>query len=312
MIGASSSSIPPLRVRPKVMRAARLSCGLLDHVLPVRLPATIDPIQPERQHGLGLLDAPPSTRALQTLLNDIAMCTLDLAGADGQSALLRALVVELFAAVVEIALRGPHRGVGIGDRLWLQMVRQLRQDRVESIRLEPLLLAVQPGHWVGGAGLGGRAQILAGMIEIDQKLALLTELLVDLIGDPRRAVADGMHARVGAETGLSGTVEELASHPLDTPLKGSAITGRRTAQGMHQAQFGFFPRQALPPALVGLRGIRGHDWHHPAIAFRDQPRGSRFGGPVFFRFVCVKDRLRMTLHDLTDRLHRQRHPIVFE
>ncbi len=150
------------------------------------------------------------------------------------------------------------------------------------------------------------------MIEIDQELALLTELLVDLIGDPRGPVAHAMHPRLGSESRLSGTVEEFTPRALDTSLKGSTITGRGTAQGMHQAQFGFFPRQRLPAAVVRLRRIRGDDRNHPAVEFRNQPRGAWLGGPRLFQDAGVTDRLGMSLNDLTDRLHRQGDSIMFK
>ena len=105
------------------MRATRLSCRLLDHVLPVRLPLVIDPVQSQGEHRLGLLDSPPRAGAFQALLDDVTMCTLDLAGADRQSLLTRTLVIELVATVAEITLRGAHRSVQVGDRVGLDMQR---------------------------------------------------------------------------------------------------------------------------------------------------------------------------------------------
>lgn len=63
------------------------------------------------------------------------------------------------------------------------------------------------------------------MVEIDQKLALLTELLFDLIGDPGRPVADAMHPRVRPETRTQSTVKARAPRPRDATLEGSAVAG---------------------------------------------------------------------------------------
>ena len=105
------------------MRGGLLSCRLLDHVLPVRLPLVIDPVQSQGEHGLGLIDSPPRAGAFQALLDDVTMRTLDLAGADWQSLLTRPLIIELVATVAEIARRGAHWGVGVGDRIGFHMKR---------------------------------------------------------------------------------------------------------------------------------------------------------------------------------------------
>jgi hypothetical protein len=106
--------------------------------LPILLPVAIDAVEPQSQHGLGLLKAPPRPRTFETLLNDVAMGTLDLAEPDRKSLLLSALRVEVLAAVGEIALGGAHRGVGLLDTLR----RQIGQDGVESMGLEAMPLKV--------------------------------------------------------------------------------------------------------------------------------------------------------------------------
>ena len=148
------------------------------------------------------------------------------------------------------------------------------------------------------------------MIEIDPKSALLTKVLIDLIDDPGGSVADGLHGRLGAETGRSGTVEAFAPQPIDTALKRSTITRRSTSEGMHETQFGLFPPQLFPTTLIRQRRVWGHDRHHSAIHFRHQPRFPRLRRPGRFGLMGLQDRLPVSFYDLSDRLHRQPHPIM--
>ena len=64
--------------------------------------------------------------------------------------------------------------------------------------LEPLFLFGEPPPEIGGTPRGG--QIVTGMADIDEKLTLLHETRLDLIGDPRGAGAHSMHVRLRAHT----------------------------------------------------------------------------------------------------------------
>ena len=111
------------------------------------------------------------------------------------------------------------------------------QDLVQARRLQGFLLRLHPG--IAGRRnrrdfLGSFAQILTNMIEINQVAALLTELLLDLAGDPRRAVAHRMHPRVRPEARPNRAGQERASRRLDTALDHAAIHRRSAALAVRQ------------------------------------------------------------------------------
>ena len=76
----------------------------------------------------GICCTPPSPRAFQALLYDIAMCALNLARANGKILCERILIVELLGSMVQIAEALAHGGVAIGDAVGFKVSAQGLQD----------------------------------------------------------------------------------------------------------------------------------------------------------------------------------------
>ena len=103
--------------------------------LPIAVPLLVGTADTQRQHVLGVFQFPPSAGPLETVLDDVTVCTFDFAGPYWQPGHERVLIVELPRAIGEIAMRRAHRGVGIALAL---------------IRIDPFLLTkADPRRGVG-------------------------------------------------------------------------------------------------------------------------------------------------------------------
>ena len=70
---------------------------------------------------LGIVRAPPRTRALHALLNNIAVGTFNFSRAYGQFTLDCALVVELVSAVEQVSVALPDGGLAVLYRWQFKM-----------------------------------------------------------------------------------------------------------------------------------------------------------------------------------------------
>jgi hypothetical protein len=156
----------------------------------------------------------------------------DPARSDGQSLVDGAGTVELVQPVVQVAPALTHRRIVVGRIDRLEVALQGAQHGVEpALDLEPALLFVQPvplGTWLVLDGLGRSREVVAHMVEVHQVAALAAEALLDLLGDPRRAVAQSVHAVAGGEAGALGAGTQLLARGGDIARR---AWRRRTAAG---------------------------------------------------------------------------------
>jgi len=160
---------------------------------------------------LGIVLSPPSARAFQALLNNVAMGAFNLSRANGQAALDGVLVVELVWSAIEVAVTLPHRGFTILYRGRFKMRFQLLQYCVGLIRFEPAFLLIHPRFLflsVPDDGFSRCTEVVTGMEEIDQVAALRTKFLLHLIGYPGCAIAHAMDGRSCSKSGLHRTVKQ--------------------------------------------------------------------------------------------------------
>src|SRR3990167_3353479 len=90
--------------------------------IPVPLPLAIGPIDSQSQHVLRVGSQPPRPRQLEPFLNQIAVRTLNLAGANRQTLADGPLVVQLVLTLTQVAVAAAHGGVFIKG-LWRLQVR---------------------------------------------------------------------------------------------------------------------------------------------------------------------------------------------
>jgi len=123
-------------------------------------------------------------------------------------------------------------------------------------------------------GFARGAQVFAYMERIEQVVALRTELVFNLVGDPRRTIAYAVNIGLAVEAGAVGTFQKLGASRIHIALQGAAIARRFTSLSMRQANLGFFPEQTLALALVVLRRIGLHDGHHSTIHLNNDLRSA--------------------------------------
>jgi hypothetical protein len=120
------------------------------------------------------------------------------------------------------------------------------------------------------------------MREIDQIRGLRAKRPIDLVGNPRGAVAHAMDAGLVADAGRYGARPELIAGGLHAAHR--RAKARRHRAGLpDQTQAGFCPRE-LPglsairrPVASRCRG-RVHLRQHAPIHLRNQPRDARVAG----------------------------------
>ena len=81
--------------------------------LPIAIPLTVCTIEPQGQHVLGIVRTPPSTRAFQALLDNVAVGAFNFPRANGQVAPDCVLVIELVSPLAQVAVTLPHRGLAV-------------------------------------------------------------------------------------------------------------------------------------------------------------------------------------------------------
>ena len=134
-----------------------------------------------------VLDEPPGTGKLQSLLRDITMRAFDFSGADRQPLGEGLAIFQLVSTGAEIAMADADRGLLVSDIETFAMGKQGVRNRAGTARLQRVFLRFHPGFPRRGVRrdrLRGRAQILANTIEIDRIAALFAEPFFDLAQDP--------------------------------------------------------------------------------------------------------------------------------
>src|SRR5271166_1276022 len=229
------------------------------------LPIAVEAVDPQREHVRGVLDAPPGSGELQAFLSDVTMRAFDFAGADRKPFGQGLAVFQLVCATAQIAMACPHRGLVVARLGRFAMGSEGSQDLVQAPRLQCVLSRLHPGFaglWLRRDRLGGFAQILANMIEINQIAALGTEPFLDLADDPRRAVPDRVNPRIRPEARPDRAGQELSPRRLHTALDPASVDRRSAPLGVRKRNLGLSPRQRLPLALVLLARVRFHDRNH--------------------------------------------------
>src|ERR1039457_719638 len=115
--------------------------------------------------------------------------------------------MQLFAPVAQVPVALADGRIGVIDLWRFDMLKQYLQKFLRSLRFQSCLLFVHPASLtlrVGDDGLGGGAEVVAHMVEVEQVAALRAKLVFHLIGYPRRAVADGMDLGAPAKSGQFG------------------------------------------------------------------------------------------------------------
>ena len=101
------------------------------------------------------------------------------------------------------------------------MRRQGLQHRFHLTSQKPVFLCGIPFIGVSGAALAGGGQIIAQVIEVDKILPLRPKDLVHLLGNPERAIADAVDARVRIPADPPGTMGHLCSDLRRTARAGA-------------------------------------------------------------------------------------------
>ena len=81
--------------------------------LPIAIPLTVCTSESQCQHMLSIVRTPPSTRAFQALLDNVAVGAFNFSRANGQVAPDCVLVIELVSSVAQVAVTLPHRGLAV-------------------------------------------------------------------------------------------------------------------------------------------------------------------------------------------------------
>lgn len=84
---------------------------LLTFGLPIAVPLLVGTADAHRQHVLGVFQFPPGAGPLETVLDDVTVCTFDFARPYWQLGHERVSIVELPRAIGEIAMRRAHWSV---------------------------------------------------------------------------------------------------------------------------------------------------------------------------------------------------------
>jgi len=200
------------------------------------------------------------------------MGAFNLARADGKTLHHGALVVELVLAMAQVSVALSYWRIAIRNVRFFKMWLKGLQYFVGLLRFEPSLLFVHPGRScrvIVGNRRGGRTQVFAHMVEIQQVTALRAKLRFDLVCDPRGTIAYRMDRGAPAKAGLCGARQDLLTGGINVALQGAAIGQCLAPMGVRQTNLGLFPVQFLALALVLSRVVRLDDRHHPAVHLDD-------------------------------------------
>ena len=169
---------------------------------PVVFPLVVGADGAELAEGMSVFFGPPRPRLLEAGLEDMAVAAFDQAGADRQVVGQGVGIVELVGAVLEVAQRGTHGGLVVGDVRGLRAGPQGGEDRGVIAGAQGLAQRGDKGFGVGGVGRG-RGQILTDVEQVDGVAAVGPELLPGLLGDPRGPVAERMDLGLQPPAGRS-------------------------------------------------------------------------------------------------------------
>ena len=90
--------------------------------------------------GIGMNWQPGGAWAFESGVEDVLVTRFDEAGADGEPLGESRWVVESVESIGKIAMSGPHRGLFLGDRRWLEMGFQGLQNGLDGPTFEAFLL----------------------------------------------------------------------------------------------------------------------------------------------------------------------------
>jgi len=109
------------------------------------------------------------------------------------------------------------------------------------------------------------AEVIADMEEVQEIASVLAKPFFDLIGNPARAVSDGVQLAMATKACSACGVEENPSGLGRIAFKRAAIRQGLTASGMRQGDPGFLPAQMFALAPVSLGHIRVHHRNHATV-----------------------------------------------
>src|SRR5438270_12532240 len=103
-----------------------------------------------------------------------------------------------------------YGAVGIAGGVVFQERLQVVENLAGSVLFHLLFLFVHPGMLVlSGDAFGGRSQVFADVIQIDEVSALKSESQFDLLGDPRSAIPHAMDPGRGSRPCSDRTIQQL-------------------------------------------------------------------------------------------------------
>ena len=199
-------------------------------------------------------------------------------------------------------MRRAHWSVVIGNGVVLDESLQFVEDVLETVLFQPSFLRFQPSsRRRAGDRLPCGRQVVTDMVEIDEEVAVESELLTDLIGNPCGAIADRMNLGLPPQSGLNRRTQQGLSDLIGRSHGGAEHRGNR-ARGMDQTQSRFLPAHLAGLAAVPFRALvvrfgHLHNRNHAPVDLGDQLRH-----PVSFRYLCRRfrplvDRLGMPQDD---------------
>ncbi len=231
-------------------------------------------------------------------MKDMAVAALNHPRSNGQAQFEGARIVQAIQPIVQVAVAIAHRGFLIDCPVGFQVGFQRLEHLLHCAPPQSLLLCPAPGAGlVTPARCRRRAQILADMIKVAQKVSLFPKHFPALAPDPIGAVPHGVDLALQAPTGLAGAVSPAPSgfcHAAES----RSIDGGGTVLGLGCDQSHFPPLSrtfALPlsglnradhrPVGLGNHMGRSHRRKNanglPIFRFQQNPRplGMDQGGP---------------------------------
>lgn len=143
------------------------------------------------------------------------MSALDQARADRQTVLECLLVSQGILAIAQISEGFTYRSVCFRGGLCFKVLLQFFDHHPGATCFKPFLLGIHPPRWLFTDRFGGFAKILAHVIKIDKKAALLTKGGCCLLACPDRPVTDNMDVALQTHPGTFGATNPQLTDLID-------------------------------------------------------------------------------------------------
>lgn len=191
--------------------------------------------------GLCGLWEPGGSGFFEAGVQDVAVATFDETGADGQSVVEGAFVVQRVGSIGQITVGVLHRSLWLRGAGRFEVAGKFFDDPSAGGTFETFLLGSPPGLASGGrTGFGCGSQILAGVVEVAKQAMLLTEDFRGLKSDPGGSVGHDMDAGIESPASVAHAVRPSTSGFFHA-AEGGPVDGLGAALGLGGYQAHFIP-----------------------------------------------------------------------